>query len=170
VALLVVLLGLALPIAEIWLLILLGGRIGFWPTVGYLIGIGMIGMALSRSEGARVMERYRAARAAGRVPEEGLIASLLVSIGGLVLVIPGLITDAMGLLLLVPWTRRLIARWFRGWLERRIAAGNVVIHVSGVGPAPDERDDLDDEIIDVDATSSRDETTSPRDDDHSDRK
>ncbi|MEX1363955.1 MAG: FxsA family protein, partial [Nannocystaceae bacterium] len=55
----------------------------------------------------------------GQMPKEGVVSSLLVLVGGVLLVTPGVVTDVSGLLLLVPWSRRLVASVVRKRLEHR---------------------------------------------------
>ena len=138
---------LLLPIVEIWLLVQIGHHIGVLPTLGMLIATAIIGVQLARAEGLRVLQRLQLQLAERRAPEHELIGAFLVFLGGVLLVVPGVITDVAGILLLLPPTRALIARLLRRRWERAIRAGLVVV----VQGAPRERRDLDDEIIDVEA-------------------
>ena len=144
-----VLLLLVLPILEIWLLWLIGRHIGFWPTFGMLLATAVIGFQLAKAEGLRVMQRLQRTLAERRAPEAELIGAFLVFVGGVLLVVPGVISDVVGILLLLPLTRALVARLLRRRWENAIRAGRVVVEVHG-GPRRG-RSDLDDEIIDVEA-------------------
>ena len=93
--------------------------IGFWPTVAIVGLTGVLGAGLAKREGLRVLDEWRGAIAAGRMPEVGLLDGLLVLLGGLLLLLPGLIGDVVGLLLLFPPTRRLVANVVRARLEAR---------------------------------------------------
>lgn len=125
----------AVPLVDLWLLVRIGGAIGAWPAVALVVLTGVAGAALARAEGARVLGAWRGALEAGRMPEEGIVSGALVLAGGLLLVTPGVVTDAVGLLLLVPPTRRLAARALRRWLDRKIASGRVrVVRWGGAGP------------------------------------
>src|SRR5262245_53505134 len=115
------LLILAFPIVEIWLLIQIGGRIGFWPTVAFVVGVGIVGGMLARAEGARVVRAMQTALREGRAPEEGLIGGFLVLVGGVLLVLPGVLSDVAGLLLLFPPTRKLAGVFVARWVSSRIA-------------------------------------------------
>ncbi len=75
------------------------------------------------------MREWQTAIAAGRIPEEGVLSGVLVLLGGVLLVTPGVLTDVVGILLLVPWTRRLAAKWIRKRVERGIARGNVSFQI-----------------------------------------
>ena len=106
----------AVPLVELALLIKLGNAIGLWPTIFMVIATGALGAALARSQGTRVVSAIRAEVAEGRPPTESLLNGLLVLVGGVVLLTPGLLTDLLGFSLLVPFTRN----WFRKKLRSRL--------------------------------------------------
>ncbi|HCF57040.1 MAG TPA: exlusion protein FxsA [Myxococcales bacterium] len=112
-----VLLFALLPFVELYLLIVIGGRIGLWPTVGLVVATGVAGALLAQHEGLRVVRSWRDALAQGRLPESGLVEGLLVLIGAVLLLVPGVLTDVAGVVLLVPPARRLVA----GRVQKRLA-------------------------------------------------
>jgi len=127
------------PLIELNLLLWIGGRIGFWPTVGIVIFTGMLGASLARAEGLRVLTEWQTALARGEMPPEGVLGGVLVLIGGVLLITPGVITDVLGLCLLLPPTRRAMIAVVRRHLERQIQEGHVrVVHFrqGGMGGAP----------------------------------
>ena len=146
-----------IPIVETWLLVLLGRAMGFWPTVGLVLLSGVVGAWLAKHEGLRVFRRWQESLAAGRVPEEGVLSALLVLVGGILLVAPGVLTDVTGLLLLFPPTRRVIAGWVRRFVERRIERGQirVVTVTRGAPPSARRRDVIDVVGEEVDSTPVR---------------
>jgi len=151
----VALLVLLVPVVEIWLLVQIGHQIGVWPTLGMLVVTAILGFQLARAEGLRVLREVQTALAVGKPPERELIGTFLVFVGGMLLVFPGVLTDAAGVLLLLPPTRALVVRLLRRRWEGALRSGRVVVDLHGMG-APDRdgrggRDDLDDEIIDVEA-------------------
>ncbi|MCK5489997.1 MAG: FxsA family protein [Gemmatimonadetes bacterium] len=109
-----------LPLAELSLLLRIGGWLGTGPTVGLVIVTGIVGAWLARREGIRTWGRVQADLAAGRMPGEELLHALLVFIAGVVLVTPGVLTDAAGLLLLVRPAREAIARRIRKRLSGQV--------------------------------------------------
>lgn len=113
------------PILELYLLIGIGRQIGPAPTVGLVLVTAMLGAALAKREGRRVMRSWQAQVSLGRVPEEGILSGALVLVGGLLLIVPGVITDVVGLFLLIPLTRRWVAAWVRRAMERRMDAGTL---------------------------------------------
>ena len=121
------------PIVELFLLIRIGRVIGPGTTILFVIAVGVLGAWMAKSQGRKVIREWQAAMAEGRVPTEGVLSGLLVLIGGMLLITPGVITDFMGLLLLLPATRRMATQAFRRHLEKQIQRGNVQVHTNGVG-------------------------------------
>src|SRR3954466_8073958 len=114
-ALLLVILFIVVPIAELALLIQVGQAIGVWWTVALLVADAMLGSWLLRSQGRLAWQRFNTALAEGRVPHREVVDGVLVIFGGVLLLTPGFITDVFGLLFLFPPTRVLL----RGLLVRR---------------------------------------------------
>ncbi len=98
------------PIIELSLLVSLGRVVGVGATIGLVIATGILGAWLARSQGLRVWREWNEAVQLGKMPEEDIVAALLVLVGGVLLLTPGIVTDALGLLLLIPKTRGMIAR------------------------------------------------------------
>ena len=110
----------ALPLAEIVLLIEIGSRIGTLATLAILVLTAVLGATLAHREGLKVLWRIRDKMAQGIMPDEELIDGALILAAGIVLLTPGLLTDAAGLLLLVPASRLALKRWLRARFSRRI--------------------------------------------------
>ena len=100
-------------IVEIYLFVLVGQAIGALNTLLLVIAISITGAWLAKREGLGVLARLRAQLQANRMPTDELIDGVLVLAGGIMLVVPGFITDACGLLLLFPPTRTLARRFFK---------------------------------------------------------
>ena len=113
-AVILVLLFLVLPIAEIYVIIQVGDAIGIVPTLLLLILDGIAGAALARSQGRAAWARFNLALAEGRVPARETFDGAMIVLGGSLLLAPGFITDVVGFLLLIPPTRMLL----RGFLSR----------------------------------------------------
>jgi UPF0716 protein FxsA len=122
------------PFIELYLLLAIGREVGFWPTVGGVLFTGVVGAWLAKKEGLRVLRRWQESLAQGHMPEEGLVGGVLVLVGGVLLVSPGVLTDVVGLFLLFPPTRRVIAALVRRRLERRMAAGTLRVTTFQSGP------------------------------------
>jgi UPF0716 protein FxsA len=126
-----------LPALELWLLIAIGERIGAPATIAMLILTGVVGAALARAEGTRVVRAWQQALAAGTVPPDGVVSGVMVLLGGALLISPGVISDAAGVLLLVPYTRRLIARIVTARVQRAIERGTIgVVHSQRAAGGP----------------------------------
>jgi len=103
------------PILEIAILVKIGTFIGFWPTMVIVIATGILGATLARIEGFVVLNKIRNELHLGNIPAEELIDGLLILVGGIVLLTPGLLTDLLGFLILIPWSRNI----FKNWLGKR---------------------------------------------------
>lgn len=121
------------PLAELWLLVVLGRAVGLVPTLALVFVTGVLGAWLARSQGLAAIERARAASARGELPADALIDGVLILIAGAVLLTPGLLTDVFGFALLVPAGRRVVRREVRRRLARRarFAAGRVIVMTPG---------------------------------------
>ena len=113
-ALLLVLVFIVLPIAEIYVIIKVGEAIGVLPTIALLILDSFLGAALLRSQGRAAWARFNDALARGRVPAREVFDGAMVILGGAFLITPCFISDAIGLLLLIPPSRAI----FRGIVAR----------------------------------------------------
>ncbi len=110
----------ALPLAEIVLLIEIGSRIGTLATLAILVLTAVLGASLAHREGLKVLWRIQEKMAQGIMPDEELIDGVLILAAGIVLLTPGLLTDAAGLLLLMPGSRLALKRWLRDRFSQRI--------------------------------------------------
>jgi len=115
------------PILEFAILIEVGRRVGTIETLIIIFGTGIAGAYLARLEGFRILSQIRRDLDQGRLPGEHLFDGVLVLVAGIVLITPGLLTDAVGLLLLFPPTRYPIKAFVRGRLERMAASRRVQI-------------------------------------------
>ena len=122
-----VLLFIVLPIAELYVIIQVGGAIGVGPTLALLLLDGLVGAALARSQGRAAWARFNRALAEGRVPARETADGAMIIFGGALLLTPGFITDVVGLLLLLPPTRAVIRRGLGGLARRRASFGWTVI-------------------------------------------
>jgi UPF0716 protein FxsA len=110
------LLFIALPIAEIGVLIQAGGWLGLWPTIGLVILTAAAGAALARAEGRASMRRLSDVIEAGGTPVGPMMDAAGIFVGAILLLTPGFITDAFGLSLLFRPTRLLWGKFFI-WIQ-----------------------------------------------------
>ncbi|MDA2919564.1 FxsA family protein [Desulfobacterota bacterium AH_259_B03_O07] len=99
------------PLLEIAILVKIGTFIGFWPTMLIVIVTGILGATLARIEGFIVLNKIRNELQLGKIPAEELIDGFLILVGGIVLLTPGLLTDLLGFLILIPWSRNIFKKW-----------------------------------------------------------
>jgi len=107
------------PLVELFLLVKLGTVVGVGPTIALVIFTGVLGAWLARQQGLGVLRRLRVELAAGRMPAGALIDGLLILVAGAVLLTPGLLTDALGFVLLVPPSRAVVRRIVAARFARR---------------------------------------------------
>lgn len=115
-----VVLIIAIPTFEIWLLVQVAHQIGFWPTLLILVTEAALGGWLMRREGARAWQALTATFSTGRVPSGELADAALILVGGVLLILPGFATDVIGFLFLLPLTRPLARRILAFFIARRI--------------------------------------------------
>ncbi len=102
------LLFVGVPLLELYLLIQVGSEIGALPTIGLSILTAVIGTFLVRVQGFSVLLRVREMLDRGEVPALEVLDGALLLIAGVMLLLPGFLTDALGFLLLIPPFRRLL--------------------------------------------------------------
>ena len=143
----------ALPIVEIALFIKVGGAIGLLPTITIILATGVAGVGIVRWQGLRSLERLRAAVETGADPSRPIAHSALLLIAGFLLVLPGFMTDVLGLLLLLPPVRDLLIRW--GASKATVRAATYVRRPGGVRTAFPEVIEADYEVVDEPQPPSR---------------
>lgn len=159
------LLLLAVPVGEIILLVKVGNVLGFLRVVIYLMLMGFLGTSLIKAQGRDLMVKAQGALLRGEVPTGAPLHGLLGILGGILFVIPGIMSDVVGLLCILPGTKHLLAFLMQGWLAKQVAKGRM--HVfgkmggfgagggfggmkqdEGFGPGPEARD-VSPKVIDV---------------------
>lgn len=137
---------LLLPIAEIAIFIKVGQTIGLWPTLALVIGAALLGGALLRQQGLSVLMQLRGNVAAGKLPGQAIADAMLIGVAAVLLVLPGFLSDVVGLALLLPPVRR--------WIYKTMAGNFTVVQATGFRAQPTTEDgrirgpgtiDLDDE-------------------------
>ncbi len=95
------------PAIELYLLVKVGSLIGAFNMVLWVFVSAFIGIWAVRSQGQGIMNHVNQEVNQGRVPQSAMLNGLLLFVAGVCLILPGLITDAIGILLLIPFTRQL---------------------------------------------------------------
>ena len=120
-----------IPLVEIYLLIKLGQNFGAITSILLVIFTGILGAYLAKMEGLRTLFRLQETLREGGMPGEELLDALMIALAGLVLITPGFITDAVGFLLLVPFTRMLVKNLLKERLRAKATIrddDDVIIH------------------------------------------
>jgi UPF0716 protein FxsA len=138
----VLLLLLVAMVVEITVLVVVGQAIGLLPTILLLILASVVGLWLLRREGARTLMSFQQALRANRVPHREMIDGVLIAAAGMLVLVPGFVSDVLGLALLFPPTRALLTRRLTRVAERRARSaqhGGAIV-VDSVVLGPDEID------------------------------
>lgn len=92
-------------LAEIYVLVSVGGAIGAWSTILLVIITALIGSTLLKQQGWSIMAKAQQNIAEGRTPALEMLEGVVILVSGVLLLTPGFITDGLGLLGLMPWSR-----------------------------------------------------------------
>lgn len=131
----------ALPIIEIALFVQIGGEIGVWATLAWVILSAVLGMAIIRSQGVHAWNETQRNLNDLRDPSRPLANGALIMIAGFLLILPGFFTDILGILLLIPPFRSLL-------LKRMGKQVRTNVRVSGVYHRDPHRPPYADGVID----------------------
>ncbi len=113
----------ALPLAELYVIVQTSHTIGFGDTVALLIVVSVVGAWLAKRQGFKVWRRFNQAVDAGQVPSKEIAEGVCLLLAGALLILPGFITDVVGVLLLLPPSQALMRRTV---LKRFAGRGRVI--------------------------------------------
>jgi len=151
------------PLVELYVLVQVAHLIGLLPALGLLVVLSLFGAWLVKREGVAVLRRLRSSISSGEMPTNSLVDGGLIVIAGALCIVPGFVSDGIGLLLLIPPVRavvrrRLIARWsIRGTsrITRRFGSGGAVIDVEYLGDITPNRTGTTRPIAELDPGTDR---------------
>lgn len=126
----VLVLFIAAPILELYVMIQVGSQIGVLWTIAALLGISVVGTWLAKREGFRIMRSFVETSRRGETPSREMVEGVCVVVAGLFLLVPGFIGDVIGVLLLLPPVRALVATV----ILRRTQVRTTVINATYSGP------------------------------------
>ena len=106
-----IVLFIGIPLVEIYLFISVGGLIGALPTVLLIIVTALLGVKLLRSQGLHAMSKFQQEISAGQLPAITMLEGIALIFGGALLLTPGFLTDTIGFLCLIPFTRKAFIIW-----------------------------------------------------------
>lgn len=118
-----------IPLVELYLLIEIGKLLGAPLTIGIVAITGFVGVFLAKSEGLSVLRRLQNQLAEGEMPGNALLDGLFILVGGAFLLTPGLITDTLGFLFLIPLTRYPLRELLKRKLARMMSTGDINIYI-----------------------------------------
>lgn len=131
-----VLLFLLTPAVELGLLIQVNQLIGFGPTIGLIIATGVAGSYLARREGLTTWRRLNERLGSGELPGKELVDGVIILVAGALLITPGVLTDVLGFLGLLPPTRALIRKVLMRRLQSKLEDGSIQMQVGLFGGSP----------------------------------
>ncbi|WHI50229.1 FxsA family protein [Microbulbifer sp. MLAF003] len=105
---LLLLLFIALPVLELWVLIAVGSEIGALPTIGLVFLTAIIGVTLLHRQGLSTLARAQEKMRTGDIPAQEMVEGIFLAVGGVLLLTPGFITDILGFACLIPGLRQLL--------------------------------------------------------------
>ena len=143
------------PATELWILFQLTDRIGFFETIWLIIITGMLGAAMAKREGVKVIHDLQSSLQKGEQPGAKIIEGLLVLVGGLLLITPGVMTDIFGFSLIFPFTRRRLAPLIQKAATQQMAeqsAQGTRIHFGAIRPGPAMREKQDPGTVNIESS------------------
>jgi len=117
------------PLFELYLLVKVGLYLGAFNTIAIVIFTGIFGAFLAKMEGLRVLYSVQRDLQEGRMPTAQILDGLLILIGAVLLITPGLLTDVVGFILVIPSTRALLKVWLKKQFQKIIDKREGVITV-----------------------------------------
>ncbi|MEM8486679.1 MAG: FxsA family protein [Bacteroidota bacterium] len=113
------------PMIELMVLIEVGKEIGFWPTIGIICITGLLGSSLARQQGLAVWTQFNSRMQKGELPGDQIIDGLIILVAGALLLTPGILTDFVGFMGLLPISRPLIRNYAQKRLKTAQANGSI---------------------------------------------
>lgn len=112
-----------IPVVELSVLIRVGEVLGSWNTVALVILTAVVGVSLVRSQGLSTLMSVQKKLAIGEAPGQEIVEGMMLAMAGILLLIPGFVTDLIGLILLTPITRAPLARYFYQRMQLKVVTG-----------------------------------------------
>ncbi len=109
-----------MPLLELWLLFQLSGMFGFWTTITVVLLTGMVGAVLAKMQGLHTLFRIQNEMRAGKLPAKAMGDGVMILVAGVLLITPGVITDVVGLSLLLPPVRIAVRKVLQLWLAKHV--------------------------------------------------
>ncbi|WP_234494693.1 FxsA family protein [Vibrio maritimus] len=130
------------PIIEIGLFIQVGGFLGLWTTIGLVLLTAVVGASLVRSQGLQTLMSVQNRLQQGEMPAQQIVEGVMLAVSGVLLLTPGFMTDAMGMLVLLPAPRAAIAKYLMSKMVVKTMSGGFH-HQGGFHQDPFQQDPFD---------------------------
>ncbi|PEY42355.1 membrane protein FxsA [Bacillus cereus] len=101
--------------------------IGMWPTFAMIVFTGVLGTYLAKRQGVMVLREIRSRLNRGEMPGDAVLDGIFVFVGGVFLLVPGYVTDIIGVIFIFPATRQLCKPVMMKWLEWKLRKNTTVI-------------------------------------------
>lgn len=112
-----------LTVIEISVFIWIGGMLGVFPVILLILSTGILGIAFVRFQGFEAWRKLQMSLANGEPPGDNILSIICVIIGGVLLLIPGFVTDVVGFFLVLPWTRKPFKALILYFIMKKMAKG-----------------------------------------------
>ena len=127
---------LALIVLELWILVKLGSTLGILPTIALVLGAGIVGAWIAKWQGLQAILRVQNDLQQGVIPTRNLGDGVLILVAGMLLLLPGVVSDILGIALLIPPIRHLAMFSIRSWLNNRVHLQTTSRWQAGPGKIP----------------------------------
>lgn len=113
------------PLIEFWGYVWVGERLGVGKTIFLTLATSVIGLLMMQFEGRKLMADAKSQMIGNQIPGKMMIEGLCVFGGGILLLIPGFVTDAIGFTMVFPLTRPLYRLLLMKWIGKKIKDGTI---------------------------------------------
>lgn len=117
----------AVPLIELTLIVLFVNWLGVWPTLLLMLLTSVVGVLFAKRQGLQTLRLAQLQMQKNQVPSQVLLDGVCIFVGGALLILPGFLTDILGLIILLPWTRTIVKAALLKLAHTMIAKGNFVV-------------------------------------------
>lgn len=117
-----------IPVVEIMIFIWVGDMVGIWSVLLLILLTGVLGTLFVRSQGIQTWRKLQMSIRSGRPPGDDILSVICIVIGGVLLVLPGLLTDLIGILLVIPFTRGPFKALILHFIMRTLAKRGTIVY------------------------------------------
>lgn len=119
-----------MPIMEFYFMVQASDVIGIWNTILIVLLTGVVGAFLAKSQGRQLILKIQQQTARGELPTDTMFQGLMVLVGGVLLVTPGFVTDAIGFMFVIPVTRWMFLGVLKSYFARQVKSGNFKVYTN----------------------------------------